>query len=181
MEEKFKDKVPPQEYEQGEKSTLDFKEVVKSILNEGRMTIEKSGTDKYPREAREMLDAVTEEDIKKTIIKHADFSEAMTWYVDGLNEKGHPTSMSGRKTDKSLGVTRAVNLTIQENPSENIKVCANVNLLHMDGQKPEIKVSLHASKINLDFPRWEPKDGGDGQCTICQGWGCWECGFSGGY
>jgi hypothetical protein len=181
MTEKFKGEVPPQEHEQGEKVTIDFKEVADSILDEGRMSIEKSGTDKYPSEAREMLEAVTEENVKKAILKQADFSEAMTWYVDGLNEKGRPTSMSGGKTDRSLGVTRAVYLTIQEDQSKNIKVCANVDLLHMDDQKPEIKVYLYASKIDLDFPRWEYKDGGDGQCTICQGWGCWECGFSGGY
>ena len=181
MSERFNGEVPPQEHEQGEREILDFKEVVTTILAEGRMSIEKSGTDKYPSEAKEMLGAVTEEDVKKAILEQADFSKAMTYYVVGLNAEGYPTSRSTGKTDGSLGVARTVFLTIKEDPSKNIKVCANVDLLRLDNQKPRIKVYLYISKIDIYFPRWEHDDGGDGQCTLCQGWGCWECGFSGGY
>lgn len=181
MKEEFKREVLPQEHEKGEKAILNFEEVVSSILEEGRMTIEKDDTSRYPREAREMLEAVTEEDVEKAILEQADFSHAMTDYVENVNEKGRPTVLSSEKTDKSLGVSRTAYVTVKNDPLKNIQVCANVDLVHMHGQKPEIKVELYASKINRDFPRSDPKAGGDGRCLNCEGWGCWECGFTGGY
>lgn len=177
MIEKLKGEALSQEHKQGEKSSLDFKEATRSILDEGRISIEKSVTEKYPDEAREMLNDITEEDVKKAIAEQSDFSKSTTWYVEGLNEEGRPTSMSGGKTKRSLGVTRAVYLIIKEDSSKNIKICANADLMHLDGQKPKIKVYLYASKINFDFDR-APNDG---RCLSCEGWGCWQCGFSGGY
>jgi hypothetical protein len=181
MSQKLEGGMPPKEQKEGTDVELNFEEVVSSILRDGRISLEFARTEKYPQEAREMLDGTTEEEVRKIIEKQADFSEAMTWYVDRLNESGRPISLSGGKTDRSIGVNRSNFLTIKEDQGKNIKIQANVDLLHLNGKEPEIKVYLYASKIDYDFPRWMPEDGGDGQCTICQGWGCWECGFSGGY
>ncbi len=120
MTEKFKGEMLSQGHKQEEKSSLDFKEVTCSILDEGRISIGKSGTEKYPDEAREMLNSITEEDVKKAIAEQSDFSKSTTWYVEGLDEEGRPISMSGGKTKKSLGVTRAVYLTIKH---QNLREC----------------------------------------------------------
>lgn len=184
MSEKFNRGLPPQERninKEGEKVELNFNEVVSSTLHDNRISLEIAKTEKYPQEAQEMLEGITEEEVRKIIGEQSDFSKAMTLYVDGLNESGRPISLSGEKTERSIGVNRSNYLTIKEDAGKNIKIQANVDFLHLNGREPEIKVYLYASKINYDFPRWMPEDGGDGQCTLCQGWGCWECGFSGGY
>lgn len=183
MSEKKGDGVPPQEQkEQGKEAELNFQAVVSALLQDGRISLDISTrADRYPQEAREMIERTTEEEVRKIIEEQADFSEAMTWYVNRLNESGRPISLSAGKDERSIGVNRSNYLTIKEDSKKNIKINANVDLLHLNGKKPEIKVYLSASKIKCDFPRWMPENGGDGQCTICQGWGCWECGFSGGY
>lgn len=173
--------MPTQEQGHKQERTTDFKEILGSILDGGGMSIEKSKTDRYPSEAKRMLESVTKEEVEEAIRRQADFSNARTSYVDGLDEAGFPRLTSSERTEKSFGITRAVYLTLREDESNNIKICANVDLLRIQGQEPQVKVYLYASKMRLDFGRWSHEEGGDGQCRHCSGSGCWECGFSGGY
>jgi hypothetical protein len=180
MLEKFEGEMSPQDHRNGEEenSDLDYREVVDTILGEGRMTIDRSDRKGYTLEARKMLDGTTEEEVITAITEQADFSESFVSYVSDRNEEGQPVSTFTTAKERSIGVARSVYLTVKKDPGKDIQIKANVNLLHLDDQDPTIEVLLYASRIDFnDFERAHD----DGRCLICEGWGCWECGFSGGY
>jgi hypothetical protein len=178
MLEKFEGEMLSREHRDGEVENVDcdFNEALNTALSKGRIKIEKSNRKGYPLTAREMLSGVTDEDVETAITEQADFSKSPTWYVYDLNEMGYPTHTSTVK-EGSIGETRNVYLTVKKDPSKDTEIKANVSLLHLDGHDPEIVVLLYASKIDLDFERAPD----DGRCLACEGWGCWNCNFSGGY
>lgn len=157
------------------------KEVIEKILDQGRISIEKSNSDNYPSDAREMLQEITDEDVKGILRKELRFLGTNLSYVDGLNENNQVVFSSPQKKDTSLGVVKKAVVILKEDVLKNIKIWAYVDLVHLNGQEPNMNVRMVASKIDFDYPRWEFENGGDGQCTLCSGAGCWDCGFTGGY
>jgi hypothetical protein len=180
MEQKTPKLIKPEE----EKIELDFNKIAKSVLSEGKIHIVTPNDDmykRYPQEAQDMLGNTKEEEVKK-IIEKFDFSKEEVMYILALGNYGEPTHSSSQKTEESLGIKKSACLDIKQDFKKGIEILANVDLVLLDKKEPEIKVYLLAQKIKkYDFPRWEAKDGGDGQCTVCSGSGCWECCFTGGY
>lgn len=133
---------------------------------------------KYPAEAREMIQQITEEDIKKSLKEQIGDSRVSMHYVKKVDEKGNAYWTSAAP-ENTIGVTREIcSMIIKTDAEKKIAVFSNIEILSLRDKKPEIKVYLWARDIS-DNEINRASD--DGRCLDCEGWGCWKCGFTGGY
>jgi hypothetical protein len=155
---------------------LNLKQTVDSIIESGKITIDKGENDRIPLRAKEILDSVSKEDVIKSISESPSvFSDPFVSYILKLDDRGCPIWTSSEKTEDTLGTSILGVIKIKSEDGVDIK--ANAHLIRLVDQEPEIKADLFAVKSNINLERAPD----DGRCLSCEGWGCWECGFTGGY
>jgi hypothetical protein len=124
-----------------------------------------------------MINGISINDIE-TAIRELDFEKAPINYVISLTKDGYPDEISN-KSENSLGTVRTVVTDIKVDRSADIKIRAKVDLLNLKNNGFKFKVSLYPARIesNVDIER----TGVDGRCAKCEGYGCIDCGQTGGY
>lgn len=158
-----------------------LKEIVSSIIQEGRMTVNRGkpgmGEGSYPEYVQNALDKIGDEHIGSMIQDNPDFSEKLP----GNHQIGGGEDfLLGREGERKKENIRVMNLLIEKNPEMNYQIVANVFLIYPSGEKPKLYVDMFAHRIDIDnYKRAEPDHRGDRLCANCEGRGCWECNFGG--